>query len=392
MDAIRFSYDSPGQWGIPIAKNRLLSGGDSPRRKLLAHSLRVTSNLFPEIAAKIDAAARKLALPSSPVAFIANDPVANAICIPWSSDGEDNFAVMLTSGLVKLLTASELQFVIGHEIGHFVFRHFTYPSVGEETNLGERLASLNLQRAAEISADRMGLLAARSVEEGCSAMMKTACGLGAPYLRLHVPTILAQFRELTEDAGGHRGAVFDTHPMMAIRIRSMLRFSTTDAFHELRENPNAIPSTIPGRVDEAIRHDFDRASGFTHESWENESLAQIRLWAVLLLFVSDHRLSKEEQHILRECFGEEHARNAISFVRSSGKRSPEVVLEKFQEACGEASAVGREKLDQLFSEMERIASAASGDNEAILGSLQSIADSLKIDRSPQIAPWEPDIE
>lgn len=392
MEAIRFLFDTPSRWGIGGENPQQFLDSDSPKRRLLAHALRVDRDLFPDLAERVEVCARRTGLSDLPAAFIGNDPKVNAMCIPWSNRGREDFAILLTSGLVDLLTPAELQFVIGHEIGHFVYRHFTYPAVGEEVNLGERLATLNLQRAAEISADRMGLLAANSVEEACSAMIKTACGLGQPHLRLHVPSILAQFRELTNEVGGHAETAFDTHPLMAIRVRSLLRFSTTDAFHELRSDPSSRFREDLTGIDEKIRQDFDKAAGFSHETWENESLARIRMWAVLHLFVADLRLSKEEQEILTECFGEEHARNAISFVKSSGKRSPEAVQERFEEACEEAGPIGKEKLDQLFSEMERIASAASGDSEAILASLQSIADTLKVDRSPQIAPWEPDID
>ena len=48
-------------------------------------------------------------------------------------------------------------------------------------------------------------------------------------------------------------------------------------------------------IDDKIRQDFDKASGFSHETWENQSLARIRLWAVLLLFVSDRRLLKNRK-------------------------------------------------------------------------------------------------
>ena len=103
-----------------------------------------SASLFPELAKRVAVAAKKVGLEDTPATFIANDPDANAMCIPWSSEGKDDFAVMLTSGLVHLLTPAELQFVIGHEIGHFIYRHFTYPAVGDEASLGERLATLNL--------------------------------------------------------------------------------------------------------------------------------------------------------------------------------------------------------------------------------------------------------
>ena len=223
-------------------------------------------------------------------------------------------------------------------------------------------------------------------------MIKSSCGLGPPHLKLNVPAILAQFRELTQEEGGHSDAVFDTHPMLAIRVRSMLRFSTTETFHNLSEKSDSGQKNALLAIDDAIRKDFDKASGFAHESWENEALAEMRLWSVLTLFITDLRLSKQEQQLLESCFGKDHARNAMSFIRLGGKDTPSTVRSRLREACKNASGISQKKIEGLFSELERLASAASGDSEDIIRCLEEIAKALRIERRPCVTPWEPEIQ
>ena len=230
MENFRFTYDSPSHWGLESEQKVQLPSAKDSKKKLLSQAVRVHHNLFPEIASKLESASKNLSLPHTPAAFITPEATANAFCIPWSNNSIEEFAVVMTSGLVNLLTSDELEFVIGHEIGHFFYRHFTYPKPLDEHGLGLRLATLNLQRAAEISADRVGVIATQSAEIGCSAMIKTACGLGTPHLRPHLPSILDQFRELTDEVGGDEDSAFDSHPMFTIRVRSMIRFSTSDIF------------------------------------------------------------------------------------------------------------------------------------------------------------------
>ena len=64
--------------------------------------------------------------------------------------------IILTSRLIELLNEKELMFVIGHEVAHYIYQHSIYPNPNTEENEITKLNILNLSRAAEISADRIG--------------------------------------------------------------------------------------------------------------------------------------------------------------------------------------------------------------------------------------------
>jgi len=393
LDGIRFRYDSPDRWGMDLAGASAGGiGSDGARRHLLAHAIRVERSIFPGVAGAIEQSAERLRLPSHPTAFIINHPEANAACVPWSSHEEEGFSIVLNSGLVSLLDQEELGFVVAHEIGHFLYRHHRYPQADAEENFGRKLAILNLQRSAEISADRLGVVGAKSFEVACSAMVKSACGLGEPHLRFHLPSVLAQFRDLTGATGGYAGAVFETHPMLAIRIRAILRFSGSDAYRRIASGGplGGCEDLVP--IDEGIRKDFDKASGFAHETWEDERLGTLRLWAVLLLFAEDLYLSKEEQALLEECFGSEKAKGAIGFVKGSGGEAPTAIRRKLAAARAEAVGVSETKLESLFGELERLAAATSSTSEATEGLLRELATLLGLRRVPRIVPWEPNLQ
>ena len=78
-----------------------------------------------------------------------------------------------------------------------------------------RLNLLELQRAAEISADRIGYLGCGSQATCCSAILKTATGLGAEHIQIAPSALLDQLREI-ESLGGANHAVGASHPMFPI--------------------------------------------------------------------------------------------------------------------------------------------------------------------------------
>ena len=91
--------------------------------------------------------------------------------------------IIITSKLIELLSEEELQFIIGHEVAHYFYQHSLYPNLesASETNL--KLYILNLNRSAEISADRVGLIASGSLEKSLRANLKLASGLGEKHLK-----------------------------------------------------------------------------------------------------------------------------------------------------------------------------------------------------------------
>ncbi|GAB0493705.1 hypothetical protein MMPV_004990 [Pyropia vietnamensis] len=97
-------------------------------------------------------------------------------------------AIVVTAGLVSLLTPAELQAVLGHELGHLLCGHSVTLGAGRAATLPLSLlpgwGSLSSgllgrwARAAEVSGDRAALLVAQDPAVVASALMKLAGGRG----------------------------------------------------------------------------------------------------------------------------------------------------------------------------------------------------------------------
>ena len=164
-DAVRYSQDAPKTAvceGNSVEKDRL-------KRHFTTSSLRIGPQLTPRLAATLHDACKALHLPKeSAHAWVYPSADIQASCV--GSDSEECF-IRLSSGVVQLLEEKELAFVIGHEVGHFLLRHNAHGDASSSDSLEDTIQS----KSAEISADRLGLIA-------CGELETAVCEIG----RAHV--------------------------------------------------------------------------------------------------------------------------------------------------------------------------------------------------------------
>lgn len=206
-------------------------------------SLEITSYTSPYLSEIWKSVLTRLSLPPDGVRlFVRSDPFIQALC---QVTGLYTASVVISSGLVRLLAAEELAFVLGHELAHFIYLDgVIHGGGGSSTQFIE-------QRAAEISADRIGLFACGELKIALRALMKTASGLDDRHLNLNPGEFLEQVRSVPEtgDAGGQL-----THPPIALRGRVLARFASqvhVEAFEE-RADETAIT-----RVNALVAQELD---------------------------------------------------------------------------------------------------------------------------------------
>ena len=142
------------------------------------NSIHITPLVTPVISKSIDKVIKRLQIPPSSIkAYVYASPEIQATCY---AGNDVDCVIRLSSGLIDILENNELEFVIGHEIGHFLYSHGLAASLN---NNNESLEFSIKQRAQEISADRIGLLASESLDASIRAMMKTISGLTTKYLK-----------------------------------------------------------------------------------------------------------------------------------------------------------------------------------------------------------------
>ena len=228
-------------------------GTKATRQHLLAGAVRIDARILPELASVFrDITAR--AMMHKPLeAYVHASTEINAAVVPT---GARNM-VLLTSGAVERLTTRELDFVIGHELGHAVYGHSDIPigpvmsdSPGLRPHQAMQLMAWH--RMAEISADRAGLLCCGSLEVAASAMFKTLSGLSAKNLQIDPQEFAGQWDELAVEVCREASSEhwLATHPFPPLRMKALLSFCHADTAKRLI--PEAVGGTPVSRVDQEI--------------------------------------------------------------------------------------------------------------------------------------------
>jgi Zn-dependent protease with chaperone function len=177
----------------------------------LANNVQVGKAMFPSLHKYLGWACRVLDM-EVPDLYVTNQPMPNAY-----TNGHTRPFVVLTSGLIEMLTDDEIHFVIGHELGHIKAGHVLYGVLARNiaqlvTLLGQAtlglgnllgqglvLALAEWQRKAELTADRAGLLAVQDLDTCMRAFMKLAGGGGRMLAEMDSREFLRQIRAY-EDA------------------------------------------------------------------------------------------------------------------------------------------------------------------------------------------------
>ena len=183
----------------------------------------------------------KLDLEGEYEVFCLNSNSINAFAYVQPAEEKNFFIIGITSAALEELEDLEIQFILGHELGHFLFEHnrMNYlinpnpagqgvtllPSMGESIFLRWR-------KKCEISTDRVGLLACGDFENAARAMLKTAYGLTGKNLNLNVDSLLQQIDDLKEEPEALE-VNYRSHPLMPLRLKVMQMFADSPIFTQV---------------------------------------------------------------------------------------------------------------------------------------------------------------
>ena len=207
-----------------------------------AGRVRVGPDQFPELYETYQRCCQRLDIHPEPPLFL-NRGGFNAM-----TTGIEEPFVIVNDLLVGILPQKELEFVIGHELGHIKFDHVlnltiaqllkvpgmvldNVPIVGPLIKAGIDLAMFEWLRKAELSCDRAGLLCSQDPEAGFRVMMRMA---GAPALYAAEFNIDAFIRQY-DDLQGHQkdlltrgfyalSTATKSHPWAAVRAYELKKW------------------------------------------------------------------------------------------------------------------------------------------------------------------------
>lgn len=222
-------------------------------------------------------------------AFVHNSSELQAAC--YYVDGI-KCLIRISSALVNLLEGNQIEFVIAHELGHFLLQHA--PS-GTSRQSAEFFV---FQRAKEISADRIGLIGCGSLKTAGDTLVKTASGLKSEFLNIKLENYLDQMSQVRNKSKGENP--FNTHPSMLIRAFSLNQFSdgairvdykTYDTAEVYRKDC-IIKSYLDEYVDKELKEKISTAK------------TDLKMWIAAKHVAEDGRFDHEEQLVFGSTFGE----------------------------------------------------------------------------------------
>jgi Zn-dependent protease with chaperone function len=189
---------------------------------------------------KVDALVRQCALAMSvdtlPETFIMEDARPNA----FTFGSEDHASLVVSSGILNLLTEHEQFALFGHELGHVKNGHMLYHTVAEILGGGigvsasflglsiitvpVRLALLSWHRESEVTADRGSLLVVNDMDVMRSLLTKLALWSSGEFdIEREKVGMLESASELLR-----------THPLYVNRFRRLKEFSESEEFLRAR--------------------------------------------------------------------------------------------------------------------------------------------------------------
>ena len=210
-------------------------GPAGTRRRLLSTSVRLSPQMAPAVHAVKDECVEKLGIDIPLELYVYNSPQFNAACV---KPEEGRLFIMFSSSLLEAFKDSELCFVMGHELGHHLYRHHDIP-IGYLLKGGARPShKLALQlfawsRYAEISADRAGAHCASDLQGVARSLFRLASGLSDEVVNFNLDDFLAQVDDMQqEDAEPGRNAPredwFSTHPFSPMRVKALKLFDDSE--------------------------------------------------------------------------------------------------------------------------------------------------------------------
>ena len=316
----------------------------SQMRSIFAqHNLQISHAVTPSLAQSLDEVYERLHIPHDVVtAYVVPDPAIQATCF---SSSTTDCVLSFSSGLVELLDESEFQFVAGHEIGHFLLSHGLVHQSGD----AESLEYLMRQRAKEISADRIGFIACKSLECSIQAMMKTASGLSTDKLRFDTDAFLSQLQE--SDSATYSITQSSTHPSILVRCRAVLWFSLNDySAEDLEHNSKEQIRKMDSRIEKDLQRYVDGPA--------RERIVRTKqnyaFWMTIEESIQDGNFDKQEQEVVSANFGKDQLHKLLDLIDGLSKAEvSEIVRTKLIESREELEVILPDSFEEEITEISR---------------------------------------
>jgi uncharacterized tellurite resistance protein B-like protein len=305
------------------------------RERLLKEGIRLTENLSPRIHRIFKEVCEALLINGKEEIFCLPEQHVNAYAVLDIQESGTNSLIGITAGALEKLDDTELKSILGHEFGHFLFgnnrldalisRDQNNPSATVLPPFGESLF-LRWRKKAEISADRVGLLAAGDFHASAKTLIKGVFGLSERNLNLNIEALLQQVDEIR----GHPEIInetFTSHPLLPIRLKAIELFSRSE-----KAKRNGFPAPGDSITDDGMENAIDELIRITRRypyKPLHEAVMRTIALAGAMLLSTDRDISDEEVKILVQIlhyyFTDEPEKEIVTDRKQIEEKLPRVI-------------------------------------------------------------------
>lgn len=239
LDALMLDDDRAGWLALAAdeefqeAIRRACRDSSIARRACILASLPLTADVAPELFQAVEHVRTRLGIEATLAVHCIAEPMLSLIT------PADDGRVLLGISRVALerLDTTELTFVLGHEFGHALFDHFSLsldaPHMSELLSPSLRSRYHAWRRYAELSADRVGLLACQDADVAVHTFFKLTGGLSEPSAASSPrPEPITGPSVQHTGLGGTDADWFSTHPYSPLRLKALDVFARARQFHD----------------------------------------------------------------------------------------------------------------------------------------------------------------
>jgi Zn-dependent protease with chaperone function len=226
---------------IAVVMGLSYSAMRSQHQILLEKATRVTDEAVPGLAKIISESKKRLQIEPVDI-FIAPSRSLNAYTFGLSSPK----AIVLHSALFRVMDRDEIQFILGHEMGHVALGHTWLNSlIGGMAGIPAPYAASYMlvlffrwwNRSCEYSADRAGLLACNNPSKAVRALVKLEAGTAA----LSPEGLERVFQRIDSEDDNPLSSLIElaaTHPMIINRIEQLQRYTASKEYRRIQDAMN----------------------------------------------------------------------------------------------------------------------------------------------------------
>jgi len=308
--------------------------------QLALNSIKISKEITPALQNSVDQVCKNLNLQQDYVhAYITSSSEIQAGCI---SDSKDKCIITLTSAVINLLSNDEINFIIGHELGHFLLHHNIEEIMHEDSK-----ETFIKKRAQEISVDRIGLLACKNLDVSIRAIVKSLSGLNEKYLTFDMRSFLSQLENIKSSYSDLDQ--FSSHPSFILRVKALLRFSLSEPYLNF---VGGAGGTNIKDVDALIQKDLNKYIDTEIRDDINQSKENLLFWGYVYAYIKEGLLTKENQLSISKKFGKQKKDKLIKMIKN--RSSENVINDVYEKLISSAQNFRKVAPNQAKKEINMI--------------------------------------